>query len=283
MSIYSYIDFRLFVQDRISILRSENPNLSIREILRRVECSSPSYYREVILDAKKRMSMTIARRFAAFFSLTTDETEFFLLLVQYNQATAELDKLHFYEKLLALKKNPVTENHILNVKEYGYMTEWHHVIIRELLPLITNFGNRDKHERQELAQKLRVKLTDDQINTAIQVLESLKFIRKNSEGNYEKTEMAIRLDKKSPAAHATLCQFMDLAKSAIATTESGSRMAKMAVIGMNSEAFAIIERKINEAFQEIVEIAGTAGTSPDRLYALNLQLFPLTRLPDETV
>jgi uncharacterized protein (TIGR02147 family) len=161
------------------------------------------------------------------------------------------------------------------------MAQWYHMVIRELLPLLPEFGNRTQEERHALSKLLRVRLTDRQIDETIKLLERLKFIQRNEQGNFEKTDAAIRSEKKSPAAYTTLCQFMDIGKTIINTTDIPSRLVKMAVLSMNSDIFSIIERKINEAFQEIADIAGTAKPDIDRLYAINIQLFPLTRLPEE--
>ena len=280
MDLYSYLDYRQFIRDRVEALRTEYANLSIREMLRRVRCSSPSYYKEVVIDARKNMSIATARRFAEFFKLSGDETGYFILLLQYNQAKTELERLAFYRQLLQFKKKAATDDHFLTISEYGYMAEWQNTVIRELLPLVGDFGNRNPDERTALAQLLRVKLTDRQIDEAIRLLESLRFIKKNTRGNYRKTATTIRAENQSPAAFRTLCQFMELGKSVINTTDPLYRLFKVAVMSMNKETCAIIEKKISDVCREIVEIAAT-GSDVDRLYALNLQFFPLTKLPEE--
>ncbi|MBN1756668.1 MAG: TIGR02147 family protein [Chitinispirillaceae bacterium] len=280
MTIYAYLDFRDFLRDRIDALRRENTKLSIREILRRVQCASPSYYKEVVIDGRKKMSLSAARRFAAFLKLSADETVYLLLLVQYNQAASTVDREHFYGALIDRQKKPAGADHFLTIGEYGYMAEWYHTVIRELLPLLEGFGNRSAGERRQLASLLRVPLTDRQIDEAITLLEELKFIRKNSEGNYEKSDTTIRVEQKSPAAYQALCRFLDVGKSVITSTDPLYRLFKVAVLGTNRDTAVLIEKKINEVCQEIVQIAGASES--DRLYALNIQFFPLTKLPEET-
>ena len=281
MSIYQYVDFRQFIIDRVETLQAENEHLSIREILRRVECSSPSYYKEVIVDGKKRMSLAVARRFGKFLKLSPPETEYFILLVQFNQAKTELERLHFYERIIHFKQKPQTENHFLTIREYGYMAHWQNVVIRELLPLLSSFGNRNAAERAVLASKLRIPITDRQINDAIALLESLRFVSKDGDGNYRKTATAIRAETRSPAAYKMLCQFTDLGKEIINASDVRQRLFKVAVLGMNKENRAVIEKKLDEVCQEIVEIAGADKDKVDRLYGMNIQLYPLTKLPEE--
>lgn len=281
MNIFDYIDYRHYLRDRIDALRAENANLSIREILRRLDCSSPSYYKEVIVDAKKNMSISTARRFAAFLRLSDTETEFFILLIQYNQAKTELERVHFYEKLLTADKKPVSSDHVLNVNEYEYMTSWRNAAVRELLGIFMDFGNRSPDERKQLSALLRVPVSDRQIDDAVMLLEKLKFIKKNSRGNYRKTETTIKAEKKSPSAYQALCQFVDLGKSVINTTEPDYRSFKVAVLGLDRDTHAIIQKKLDEVCHDIVNLSGATTSVSDRLYALNIQFFPLTRLPEE--
>ena len=74
---------------------------------------------------------------------------------------------------------------------------------------------------------------------------------------------------------------MNIAKTVVSTSDVTSRMVKMGILALNSEAYSIIERKLNEAFQEIVDIATDTTTANDRLYAMNIQFVPITRLPGE--
>lgn len=282
MKVFDYLDYRRFIRDSVESLQQENPHLSVRELLRRVRCSSPSYYKEVIVDAKKRMSLATARRFAEFFRLPTEETDYFLLLVQYNQAKSELERIRFYEQLLQVMPKSSVEDHFLSINEYGYLSDWHNSVVRELLPLAEAFANRDTGEREALARLLRVRISEGQIDIAIKLLESLKFIRRDKQGNYVKSAVAIKNGDKTPAAFRTLCQFTDLGKSVINTTDPLYRLFKIAVLSMNEENFAVIEKKINDVCSEIVALSGTSQTPPDRLYALNIQFFPLTRLPGES-
>jgi len=204
-----------------------------------------------------------------------------MLLLQYNQAKTELERVHFYEKLLTAEKKTASSDHVLDVNEYDYMTSWRNAAIRELLGVFPDFGNRGPEERRRLSQALRVPVSDRQIDEAIALLEKLKFIRKNSRGNYRKTDSTIKAEKKSPSAYQALCQFVDLGKAVINTTAPHNRAFKVAVLGIDRDTCSIIEKKIDEVCREIVEIAGARTSGADRVYAMNIQFFPITKLPEE--
>jgi uncharacterized protein (TIGR02147 family) len=161
------------------------------------------------------------------------------------------------------------------------MAQWQNTVIRELMPLLGDFGNRGREEREAIARLLRMNVSDRQIDDAIKLLEMLKFIKKDRKGNYRKTDAAIKADKKTPAAFKMLSQFTDLGKSIINTTDPEHRLFKIAVLSMNRAIRAVIEKRIDEMCQEIVGLSGSASGKADRLYAMNIQFFPLTRLPEE--
>jgi uncharacterized protein (TIGR02147 family) len=283
MNIYHYINFRDFIKDAFSALRNENENLSIREILRRIGCASPSYFKEVIIDAQKKMSPVMTRKFALFLKLDTRETDYFLALVGYNQAETESERILYYEELLRHKVHTASENKFLELREYEYLSSWELSAIREFLHFHDGFKNLDAEERKKLAGCFLPKISDEQIKNAIQTLESLEFIKKDAHGNYRKTKQNIRSVKKTPAAYRTLCQNMKHALEIINTASPENRIFKNVIVSISSPTYEIIEKKVQEFCKEILDIASNDAYPEDRLYSLGLQFFPLTKLPEDAM
>lgn len=284
MNIYSYTDYRQFIKARVEELRKRIPKLSIRELLRRVGCTSPSYYKEVILDGKIKMSLSKARDFAAFFNLSGTETAYLLLLVQYTHAKTQNERIYLYEQMLKSEKPPpsATDDRILTVNEYAYLSNWYLSAIREVLQFYPGFGNRNREERLRLSRFFCVKMTEEQICEAIDILERLGFIAKNEAGNYRKTAQNIRSVQKTPAAYKTLCHHMQMAQTIINTAPPASRVFKTMVLSMTEETYLLIENKINELSREIYSLLNKEKHREDRLYSLSMQFFPLTKLPEES-
>jgi uncharacterized protein (TIGR02147 family) len=277
MNIYQYTDYRKFLKDSFSALKEKKRNLSIREILRRIGCASPSYYKEVVIDAKKNMSALMARKFADFLKLDSDQTAFFLTLVEYNQAGTESEKIRHYEELLRHRSQTESDNHFLELGEYQYLSSWELPAIREFLHFYKGFKNSGTEERQQFADFFLPRITGEKIDNAIRTLESLGFITKDSEGNYHKTGQNIRSLKKTPAAYVTLCQNMKHALDIINRTSPETRIFKNVVISVSSTAYEIIEKKVQEFCKEILDIVSNDTEPEERLYSLGLQLFPITK------
>jgi uncharacterized protein (TIGR02147 family) len=280
MSIYHYNDYRLFLKNSVSQLQKTNKNLSIREILRRVGISSPSYYKEVILDAKKTMSPAMARKFAWFLKLDKNETEYFMALVGYNQSKTEMDRTEYYEKLIRFVHRESIESKILSVNEYKYISSWEIPALREALQFQKNFGNRNEKERKQLADRFLPKVTEQQVAEAIEILESLGFIKRDSRGNYKGINLNIRSEK-TPAAYTFMNQNMRHALAIFNITPAHSRFFKGLTAGISEHAYSLIEKKVKEFSKEIAYIVNSDSHQSDRLYSMGIYFFPLTKLPGE--
>jgi uncharacterized protein (TIGR02147 family) len=281
MTIFNYTDYRLFLKDEFSALQHKNKHLSMREILRRIGCVSPSYFKETVMDAKKNMGVSMARKIAAFLKLDKNEAEYFITLVNFNQSKTESERVEYYEQLIRLGAHGASESRFLSGNEYGYLSSWEIPAIRELLKYHPNFGNRSKEERKLLIDKFLPKITEEQIQQAMSILESLGFVQKDANGNFRKTDQNIRSVEKTPAAYSLLCQNLKLAQEIINIAPSRSRIFKALMVSTSSQAYQLIEKKTNEYCKEILDIVTNDKSPEDRLYSLGVQLFPLTKLPEE--
>ncbi len=282
MNIYQYTNYREFLKDSFSELRKINKNLSMREILRRVGTASPSYYKEVVNDAKKNMSPSMARKFANFLKLDSNETAFFLALVGYNQATKESERIRFYEEMLIHHALNSPDNRFLEIYEYQYLSSWELSAIREFLHFHNGFRNLDSEERKNLADCFLVKVSEEQVVKAIKILETLGFIKKEKNGCYKKTTHNIRCPEKTSAAYLTLCQNMRHALQVINQAAPETRIFKNLIVSTSAPTYKIIEKRIQDFCKEILDIVSKDTNPEDRLYSLGLQFFPLTILPDDT-
>lgn len=280
MNLYDYTDYRAFLKASFSELRRANKNLSVREILRRIGTTSPSYYKEVVIDAKKNMSPAMARKFASFLKMDANETSFFLALVGYNQAVKESERIRFYEELLLCKSHKTPEARFLEIREYQYLSTWELSAIREFLHFYKGFKNQDSKEREKLANCFLPKITEQKVDKAIEILESLGFIEKDTNGCYRKTTQNIRCTNKTSAAYLTLCQNMKHALQIINQANPETRIFKNIIVSTSASTYKILEKKIQEFCKEILNIVSSDTNPEDRLYSLGLQFFPLTKLPE---
>jgi len=283
MNIYSFTDYRKFLQEAFDDLQKKNSSLSMREILRRIGCASPSYYKEVVVDVKKNMGIAMARKIAAFLKLNQNETDFFIALVGYNQARTELERNHYYQQLIQHTKEKTAENYFLTPNELAYFSSWEISAIRELLLFYGDFKNSSALERKKLAERFYPDLSEEQVYNAVELLEKLQFIKRDNNGNFRRTSHNIRQVKKNPLTFFMLQQNMKHAVQIINTVSPDIRIFKNLTISMSGQAYKILEKKIQEFCSEVSEIVSHDSLPADRLYTMGIQLFPLTKSTEKEI
>jgi uncharacterized protein (TIGR02147 family) len=280
MNVYGYMDYREFIRDSVDQLRSRY-KITNRGISKKVGVKSPSYYKETVVDGTKNMSVEVARKFAKMLQLNNKETGYLAALTELGLAKTEYEKSLALEKVLRLRKRSTVDSHFLEINEYTYTYSWRYTVIREMLPLLSGFGNRSAEERTEMAKLLRPDITDKQIDEAIRLLESMKFVRKDRNGNYVKKDNIIRGENTPRIAHTALCQLVDIGKTVINQVDPESRRFKTLVLNVTKEICDMVQNKIDDFCHEILDLASKDGENGDRIYTMNIQFYPLTKFPEK--
>ena len=182
VSIYDYFDYRKFLHDIYREHKTANPLFSYRYIGGKVGFSSAGFFSK-ILKGTANISMKSAIAFARLFKLTKQETHYFEVLVQFNQAKTHESKKYFFEQLLSMKQ---TGGKNLVPEQYELFNTWYHVVIRELLNYYPFYG-----DYKELASMLVPAIRESEAKKAIAVLEKLGLIIKGPDGSYEQTDAVI--------------------------------------------------------------------------------------------
>jgi len=279
MNIFSYMDFREFTRKWVEQYRKNN-SLANREIGRRLGVGSPSYFSDVFIKKIKIPSDKVAEKIAEMMKLSRRETEYFFLMIELKRVKTDIERTNIMEEMSKYWKDASSDVHVLERNEINYMTEWQNAVLRELIPLLTDFGNRNSEERQNVVKMLRPAITETQIQKAIELLESMKFITKDKKGNYVKTDQIIRGEKPYFAVN-TLSKLVSIGVRIIGVAKSEHRQFKSLILPIAEEHYPLIRKSIDKFCQELLDIVGKGKSKPDRLYNMNLQFFPLTHFNDE--
>lgn len=278
MNIFSYMDFREYMKKWVERYRKNN-HLTNREIGRRLGVGSPSYYSDVFLKGRKIPSKKVAEKIAEMMKLSRRETEYLFLMMDLKRVKTDIERTNIMEEMSKYWKDASSDVHVLERNEINYMSEWQNAVLRELIPLLTDFGNRDSEERQEIIRKLRPNITETQINKAIELLESMKFIIKDKKGNYSKTGQIIRGEKPYFAIN-TLSKLVNIGNRIIGVAKPEHRQFRSLILPISEEIYPLVLKCIDTFCQDIIDIIGEGSKKADRLYDMNLQFFPLTHFKD---
>ena len=271
IDIYEYIDYRKLLNDLYKDTRDECPYFSYRYIAKKVGFSSAGFFANII-QGKRNISPEYIFGFAKLFKLKKSETEYFELLVNFDQAKRHEQKKYYFEKILSSKKSKIK---ITDLQNYEFYSKWYYTAVREVLDIY----KWDGADPSELAKRIAPPLSTGEIKKAIELLLKMGFIRKNKQGVYEQTDEFITTgyDAKSVAITNFLVSTLDLAKGAIDRFPRDQRSISALTFSVSADGYKAIDERLKTFRREILEIA-RADKNRDRIYHVNFQIFPMSKI-----
>ncbi len=273
--IFAYTNYREYLGEFYQEKKG-NSRFSYREFSRIAGFTSPVFIK-LVIEGKSNLAKNSALKLAKAMGLVETESRYFLKLVIFNQEKSLGQKLLHLEELKSLTSSLHVEP--LGADQTEFFQEWRHGAIRELLNLIQYQDNE-----RELAGLIRKRIKPKEVVQSIELLRDLKLIRPVAGGGWEPTENFITsngADIPGLAVRAVQRQMAVLAGEALDEVVKAERDISGLTLGISPEAFNQICEELKRTRQRILEIAAQDERS-DRVYRLNLQLFPLTnRIPEE--
>ncbi|MBN1758945.1 MAG: TIGR02147 family protein [Chitinispirillaceae bacterium] len=268
--IFDYSDYRLFLRDYLSTVKSHGTQLTYEELGRRVGFTSKGFVTQ-ILQGKSNIPKEKISRFAGALGLKKREADFFELLVRFNQAKTHRAKNETFKELVTGFKTRIRH---IGPEKYEFYSAWYYSAVRSLLGYYRFDGDYAK-----LAQQLIPAITPRQAKKAIDLLERLSLIEKDDEGMYRLT--ARLLTTGDTVDSLALVNFqqntMDLAKEALETVHKDSRHGSTLTLGLSPEGYRQAVDKIAQLRKDLLSIA-QFDRHIDRVIQVNLHAFPLTKL-----
>ena len=269
-SIFEYTEYRLFLQDYYLRTKELRPEFSFRVFSRLAGFSSPNFLK-LVIKGERNLSLESIPKFVAALKLRKDEARFFESLVLLSQAKAPEAKRQLTEKVLGFRS--YKKFHPLKGDEYRYYTQWYWVPVRELV------GLPDFDESPEwVAKTLLPAITVEQAKEALEGLEKLGLISRDSAGQLRQTDSVVTTeDEFSSAAFREFHrEMLKRASESIALIPRMERELSAATVGLSEESAKRVKLMIQKLRKKILEIADQ-DAHPERVYQVGLQLFPLSK------
>jgi uncharacterized protein (TIGR02147 family) len=274
ISIYTYLDYRVFLRDAYARLHARNRAFNYVAVCKKVDLKSPSHI-TAILKGTRNIPERLIDPFARAFSLNKKESRYFYWLVCYNQAKTHSKKDEAFQKLLSFHSSDST---IINPQIYTYFSHWYHPVIRELVALIA--VTRDDYHR--VAHALQPRITPAAAQRALSLLERLGIISITTQGVYTRTDKVLTTGEgwRSIIINNYQRAAMDLARKAVERFAAHERDISTLTLSISEETFSRMREKIASLRKELLDMA-RADTNAQRIYQCNFQLFPVSCKKDD--
>jgi uncharacterized protein (TIGR02147 family) len=267
LSIYDYSDFRKFLNDYQRERYKTDKQFSRVQLCRKLGIpKSRSFFSDVING--KKVTDTFIERFIEAFELKRSEALYFRILVNYNQATNADERNVYFEQLIAANKSPQT---ILSPEVYDYFGQWYHSVIRALLDVVDVKDNFD-----EIASMLVPVITENKVRQSISMMKKLGLITCNENGVYKPVNKNISTGTfvQDELIKSYQRQCLKLAEDALSRKQVYPQTMVTKMISVSLPAYKAIEQRLQRFLQEISTIVHKDDKPADRVYHLDIQLFP---------
>ncbi|MEO6094976.1 MAG: TIGR02147 family protein [Fibrobacteria bacterium] len=266
--LFTYHDYRRFLRDYYTDRKARDPKFSHRFLARKLGYGSSGAFAD-ILSGRKNLTSSSALRLARGISLGKSEEEFFLHLVAFNQAGSLEEKNLHYAKILSMARMKLD---IISPQKHEYYGKWYYAAVRELL-----FFHSCKDDYKALGRKLNPPIPAKDAKRAVELLERLGMIARNGEGTYRQTAPLLSTGGFGSSLHVENFQkaTMELAIEALDRHPREVRDISTLTVTLSEKSMEQARTALKAVRHCILGLA-EKDEKVDRVYQLNIQLFPLT-------
>jgi uncharacterized protein (TIGR02147 family) len=267
-SIGDYTDYRTFLRDFYREHKEKNPHFSHRYIAHKVGLKSTGHFAQIV-QGKVNISTSLIPRFIDLLKLNRKEGDYFENLVLFGQARTHDEKRRYYEKLLSHKGiRPRT----LQPDQYAFYSRWYHTAVLEVIGLKPFRG-----DYRDLGRMVTPRISASEARESLELLKQLGLVRRHADGTCRKAEATISsgYDTRSVALNNFQIEMMLRAREAIDRFPGEERSLSTVTVGVSAREYREIIEELRAFRRRVLDIAKGADTA-ERIYQLNMQLFPLS-------
>jgi len=271
-SVFDYSDYRQFLADYYEEQKRTKSCFSYQYFGRRAGFRTKTFLYKVI-KGEKALSNGSILAVAQAMKLGKRETEYFEALVNFNQAASDREREFLWGQLQALGGNRSAA--VLRRNQYAYFSQWYHPVVRELVSQLDFRGDDAR-----LARSVSPAITVRQARASVQLLLALGLLQKDGKGRLRQSDAAVTTGEQytSLAVRRFQKTAAVLAAEALERVPRDARDISTLTAGVSAAGFNRMREELVRCRRRLAQIASEDNPA-DRVYQVNLQLFPVSALP----
>ena len=272
--LFETIDYRDWLRRWFDARKAADHRYSHRVFARRAGIRSPSLLNEVI-KGNRNLSPRTTEGFIRALALTQEEAGFFEALVQLDQAETDAARNAAWDRVSASRR--FRQARPLDRATVRYLSNWYIPATRELAH---RADFRD--DPGWLARQLLPAITVAQARDALATLRDLGLLVTDTSGAVRPADVSVVTphEVSGLAAHNYHRGMIARAGDSLEGVEPGERHLCAVTVGIPEHLVPQLKDALN-AFQErLLDLCDAHAAETERVYQINLQLFPLSRAPD---
>lgn len=270
-SVYSYTDYRAFLREHFAASKATKSFWSHRYFARKAGLSSSNFLK-LVMDGKRNLGTQAVGQFAKALLLGEQEAAFFADLVTLSQADTVAERNRAFERVASNRRFRSARR--LEGPLFEYLTHWYYPVVRELAAR-SDFAADPKWIREHM----RPTITLGQARAALATLQKLGLVvHDEATGRLVRGEPTLTTghEVRSVAVRAYHRQMIEQAGLALEDVPPDERDISALTVCVRASTIGELKQRVHRFREEMLDLCDREE-SPERVYQLNIQLFPLTR------
>jgi uncharacterized protein (TIGR02147 family) len=272
--IFTYLDYRQFLRDYTQNLKARKA-FNLRTFAKAAGIKAPGYLK-MIIDGRRNLTQKTADKFALALGLSSRESEYFTVLVQYNQTKNPDEKRDYFDTLISLR--PRSQHFVLEKRQNRYFSRHYYVCVREMVAL------KDFREDYKwMAKRCLPQISPMQAREAVETLLELGLLKRDVDGNLIQVENFIATQDRNTQeveAYHFHEAVIDKARHALGLLSQNERSYYALTLPLSKSQFEDIITDFYEFRDKVVRKIEQGERDFDDVYQINFQLFPVTKKGD---
>lgn len=274
-SIFDFLDYRLFLKAYYEHRKEEEKGYTFRAMAEQMGFASSNYLM-LVMQGKRNLGKDSLKKIAEGLALGKKESDYFSYLVFFDQAKTNVEKNYFFSLIASFRSKSKFVK--LHADKFNYYDNWYNPVVREIVK------NRRIHvDHKHIAQSVSPAILPKEVKKSLRLLRELGLIKANKQGRFEQTADLINTDREvqSLAVRNFHKKMSDLAKDAIDNIDPLTREISSLTLRISERKFSEIKKRLQEFREELLQLVQNDQID-DRVYQLNFQFFPVSKIPLDT-
>ncbi len=268
IDLFAYTDYRKYLNDLFNASKEGKPFLSLRYQARKLHLDPGNLVK--ILDGQRHLPPKAVEEFIAYEKLSEREGEYFRTLVAFAKAKKQSVIKHHFERLASMKRIEPFETSAAMAEFYR---AWHHTAVAGLLSFYDFKG-----DYEFLAKMLVPPIKPKQARESVSLLKRLGIVEKDAAGYLKPVHDLLTTGDRwhASAIHEYQRETIRLAEKALDDVPKAERDVSTVSFAVNKDDFKEICALAKDFRSSVLRIARESEKA-DRLYQMNVQIYPLTK------
>lgn len=270
--VLDYLEYREFLKDWFVETKKDNPFTSYRYLGQKTGVDPAWLVR--VFQKEGHLNEGTLPVFIRICGLDDRRAEYFKTLYHFNKTKAKQTLSELYYKLMELRS---LETRVLSQPELAYFGSWACAALRALIGI-----TKDTSNIASLAEHLNPPISQDEARNALGILKQLGLVVPDNHGGWNITDQILSTggEVKSRAVRDFHRHTMELAQESLDRHKPEERDISSVVFTADESDLPEIKHRIEEFRRGLLQFARRSERA-DRVYALNISMFPLSDKVDD--